>query len=182
MRLPHRAGDRADPDDRKIRLVVATRKSTSPNPKPDPVVYLAGGPGGTPLVHGFDNWQLDRDLILLGERGTMKDDPFLSCPEVDQFLADAVGIGAEDPTYSEKSAAALRTCRDRLTKQGINLAAYNTTENAADVADLRIAMGIDHGTSMRSPTAPISRCRRCVTIRRVSGRWRSTRCCHRRPT
>ena len=135
--------NRADPDGRKIRLVVATRKSTSPNPKPDPVVYLAGGPGGTALVHGFDNWQLDRDLILLGERGTIKDDPFLSCPEVDQFLADAVGIGAEDPVYDEKSAAALRTCRDRLTKQGINLAAYNTTENAADVADLRIAMGID---------------------------------------
>jgi len=36
--------NRADPDGRKIRLVVATRKSTSPNPKPDPVVYLAGGP------------------------------------------------------------------------------------------------------------------------------------------
>ena len=135
--------NRADPDGRKIRLVVATRKSTSPNPKPDPVVYLAGGPGGTPLVHGFDNWQLDRDLILLGERGTIKDDPFLSRTEVDQFLTNAVGIGAEDPVYDEKSAAALRTCRDRLTKQGINLAAYNTTENAADVADLRIAMGID---------------------------------------
>jgi pimeloyl-ACP methyl ester carboxylesterase len=59
------------------------------------------------------------------------------------FLADAVGIGAEDPVYDEKSAAALRTCRDRLTKQGIYLDAYNTTENAADVADLRIAMGID---------------------------------------
>lgn len=135
--------NRAAPHGRTIRLLVATLKTTSPNPKPDPVVYLAGGPGGTPLVHRFGDWQLDRDLILLGERGTLQDDPFLSCPEYDQFLADAIGIGAEGSTYDEKSAAALGACRDRLAAQGIDFAAYNTTENAADVADLRIAMGID---------------------------------------
>ncbi len=135
--------NRADPNSRKIRLVVATRKTISASPKPDPVVYLAGGPGNTPLIHGFDDWQLDRDLILLGQRGTMKDDPFLSCPEYDQFLVDAVGIGAEDPVYDEKSAAALRACRNRLADEVIDVAAYNTTENAADVADLRVAMGID---------------------------------------
>ena len=86
--------NRADADGRTIRLVVSTRKATSPNPKPDTIVYLAGGPGGTPLVHGFDNWQLDRDLILFGERSTMKDEPFLSCPEFDRFLVEAIGIGA----------------------------------------------------------------------------------------
>jgi pimeloyl-ACP methyl ester carboxylesterase len=135
--------NRADPNSKKIKLVVATRKTTSPDPKPDPVLYLAGGPGGTPLVHNFDNWQLDRDLILLGQRGTMKDDPFLACPEVDQFLVKAVGIGAQDPAYSRQSAAAVRACRDRIAKDVIDVAAYNTTESVADVADLRAAMGID---------------------------------------
>ena len=135
--------NRADPNSRKIKLVVVTLKTASPEPKPDPVLYLAGGPGGTPLVHNFANWQLDRDLILLGQRGTMKDDPFLACPEVDQFLVKAVGIGAEDPAYAQQSAAAVRACRDRIAKNVIDVAAYNTTESVADVADLRTAMGID---------------------------------------
>jgi pimeloyl-ACP methyl ester carboxylesterase len=135
--------NRADPNSRKIKLAVVTRKTTSPDPKPDPVLYLAGGPGGTPMVHNFDNWQLDRDLILLGQRGTMKDDPFLACPEVDQFLVKAVGIGAENSAYSQQSAAAVRACRDRIAKDVIDVAAYYTTESVADVADLRSAMGID---------------------------------------
>lgn len=134
--------NRADPNSRKIKLAVVTRKSTSPDPKPDPVLYLAGGPGGTPMVHNFDNWQLDRDLILLGQRGTMKDDPFLACPEVDQFLVKAVGIGAQDPAYAEQSKAAVHACRDRIAKDVIDVAAYNTTESVADVADLRTAMGV----------------------------------------
>src|SRR5215217_1775642 len=135
--------NRADPNSRKIKLAVVTLKTASSEPKPDPVLYLAGGPGGTPLVHNFANWQLDRDLILLSQRGTMKDDPFLACPEVDQFLVKAVGIGAEDPAYAQQSAAAVRACRDRIAKNVIDVAAYNTTESVADVADLRTAMGID---------------------------------------
>jgi pimeloyl-ACP methyl ester carboxylesterase len=135
--------NRADPNSKKIKLAVVIRKTTSPDPKPDPVLYLAGGPGGTPLVHSFDNWQLDRDLILLGQRGTMKDDPFLACPEVDQFLVKAVGIGAQDPAYAKQSGEAVRACRQRIAKDVIDVAAYNTTESVADVADLRTAMGID---------------------------------------
>ena len=43
----------------------------------------------------------------------------------------------------QQSAAIVRACRDRLAGAGADLAAYNTTESASDVADLRIAMGID---------------------------------------
>ncbi|HZA10309.1 alpha/beta hydrolase [Mycobacterium sp.] len=134
---------RADPNSRKIKLAVAVRKSTSPDPRPDPVVYLAGGPGNPALIHNFDDWQLDRDLILVDQRGTMADDPFLSCPEVDRFLVDAIAIGAENPAFAEQSAAAVFACRQRLAGQVLDVAAYNTTESAADVADLRVAMGID---------------------------------------
>src|SRR5262249_31385626 len=37
---------------------------------------------------------------------------------------------------------ASRQCYERLAGQGIDLSAYNTTESAADVADLRTALGI----------------------------------------
>jgi pimeloyl-ACP methyl ester carboxylesterase len=37
----------------------------------------------------------------------------------------------------------VRTCRYRLASAGADLTAYNTTESASDIAELRIAMGIE---------------------------------------
>jgi pimeloyl-ACP methyl ester carboxylesterase len=39
--------------------------------------------------------------------------------------------------------AVLLECRNRLIGEGVNLAAYNSAENAADLNDLRLALGID---------------------------------------
>lgn len=134
--------NRADPSSRTIKLPVARLKSTAQQPAEDPVVYLAGGPGDTPLIGNFDGWQLDRDLILLGQRGTMKSQPFLACPTYDNFLAEAIGLSVEDPKYARRSAAAVKDCRQRIAAEVVDAAAYNSTESAADVADLRVALGI----------------------------------------
>ena len=57
------------------------------------------------------------------------------------------------------TAAAIKACRDRLAATGVDLAAYNSTENAADIADLRVALGIDswnvYGVSYGSKLALI---------------------------
>ena len=37
----------------------------------------------------------------------------------------------------------LAACRDRLVDEGVDLNGYNTPQNAADLADLRVALGID---------------------------------------
>ena len=42
--------------------------------------------------------------------------------------------------------AAAAACRDRWLREGVDLAAYNTVENAADVNDLRLALGYDKMT------------------------------------
>jgi pimeloyl-ACP methyl ester carboxylesterase len=130
---------------RTIRIPVARLKAQSPNPKPDPIVFLAGGPGGSGLLEqsAASGWNTDRDVIFISQRGTLKADPFLSCPEIDDFTARAAQLVMTDPATSAASASATRACRDRHTREGWNLAAYNTTENAADVADLRIALGVD---------------------------------------
>ena len=70
----------------------------------------------------------NRDLILLDQRGTGYSEPTLDCPEFAEV-------------DEQENPGAL--CYDRLTEEGINLAAYNTQENAADVADLRVALGIE---------------------------------------
>jgi pimeloyl-ACP methyl ester carboxylesterase len=139
--------NRDRPDGKTIRLAVARAKATAPNPKPDPLVYLAGGPGGSGLISAAPRiaagWNSDRDLIFLDQRGTWKSDPLLSCPEIDAFLAESVSLNSFDPATATRSHEATAACRGRLASAGWDLAAYDTTANAADVADLRTALGID---------------------------------------
>src|SRR5262245_3942029 len=65
---------RAKPNSRTIRLPLAIIPAMSDAPAADPVVYLAGGPGGA----GFSDAQQlvraglnrRRNLIIMGQRGT----------------------------------------------------------------------------------------------------------------
>jgi pimeloyl-ACP methyl ester carboxylesterase len=102
----------------------------------DPLLYIEGGPGGA-SVAWFDLWmedgwpsRHDRDLILLDQRGAGYSSPHLGCPE----YQDADGF---------RELAALRRCHDRLVAAGIDLTTVSTPAHAADVEDLRIALGID---------------------------------------
>jgi pimeloyl-ACP methyl ester carboxylesterase len=152
------AENRERPSGRTIRIPVARLRAQSPNPKPDPIVFLAGGPGGSGLLEqsAASGWNADRDVIFISQRGTLKVDPFLSCPEIDEFTARSAHLVMADPATSAASAAATSGCRDRYTRAGWALAAYNTAENAADGADLRTALGIDkwnvYGVSYGSGT------------------------------
>src|SRR4051812_39931523 len=66
--------NRLRPTGRTISLAVAIVPSVSPTPAPDPVVYLAGGPG-TSAINGVAaqavdaGFNRDRDLILVDQRG-----------------------------------------------------------------------------------------------------------------
>jgi pimeloyl-ACP methyl ester carboxylesterase len=137
---------RSTPNGRTIRLAVAIVPAASASPPPDPVVFMTGGPGAaaildTPfLVDAGVN--RDRDLIIVAQRGTLYSDPELNCPELDRYYARQVSLVYDAPSTGRRQAAAARTCHDRLVEAGIDLSAYNTTENAADFADLRRVLGI----------------------------------------
>ena len=124
--------DRSLPSSRSIRLAVAMAYSSLAAPPADPVVYLEGGPGASPIevfTRGlFDHILDERDLILLDQRGTGHSEPALDCPELEQG-------GASDPLQ------ALRSCSERFRMQGVALEAYDTAANAADVEELRVALG-----------------------------------------
>src|SRR5919112_6091912 len=138
--------NRAEPTGRTIQIPVARAKATSPNPQPDPLVYLTGGPGGTGLAAAVlrvqAGWNADRDVIFIDQRGTLKAQPLLACPEIDAFLQAGVSLAPTSEEFATQSAAATQACHDRLVAAGWDLSAYNTTENAADVADLRVGLGI----------------------------------------
>ncbi|MFC9790446.1 alpha/beta hydrolase [Rhodococcus sp. NPDC127528] len=139
--------NRAHPQGRTITIAVARAKAASPNPQPDPLVYLTGGPGGTGLAvaptlveHGINR---DRDVVFVDQRGTLHADPFLSCREIDDFAVAATGQSVQASSTRDADLAAVGSCRVRLAGTGADLSAYDTTQNAADVADLRRALGID---------------------------------------
>lgn len=138
--------NRDRPDGRTVRLAVAVIPAASAKPAQDPVVFMSGGPGG----ETFDDIPFlvssglnrDRDLIVMAQRGNLYDEPNLACPELDRFYATSVGLPSYAPRTQELMLDAVKKCRARLTADGTDLGAYNSTENAADFADLRTALGI----------------------------------------
>lgn len=139
--------NRARPGGRTIRLAAAVIPAVDPaKPAQDPVVFMSGGPGGETfddipyLVSSGLN--RDRELIVMAQRGNLYDQPNLACPELDRFNAASVGLPSYAPRTERLMLDAVKRCRDRLTADGTDLSAYNSTENAADFADLRTALGI----------------------------------------
>ena len=125
--------DRSDANSPDIHLAVAIVPAPNGS-SAAPVIYLAGGPGGSALddyAADPSGWEYsflnNRDLILLDQRGTGYSVPTLDCPEF---------------TEADERDNPDALCFDRLTDEGIDLDAYNTRENAADVAALREALGI----------------------------------------
>lgn len=139
--------NRDRPDGRTIKVAVARAKAESPNPKPDPLLYLTGGPGGSGLLLGNGlvamGLNRDRDLIVIDQRGTLSSQPALTCHEIGEFTSTALGMSIQASSTAALDLAALTACRDRLAGEGNDLAAFNTPENAADVADLRTALGVE---------------------------------------
>ena len=147
--------DRRDPTGPTIRLAVARAPAVSDGGGAHPLVYLQGGPGESALLLASRSLEAginaDREVIYVEQRGNYHSEPNLVCPEVEAFLTASVSEHFSDPAVEAQSAAATTACRDRLTADGIDLTSYTTGQNAADVADLRVAMGIDewdvYGTS-----------------------------------
>jgi hypothetical protein len=103
--------NRGNPGGRTIRLAVARARAQSPSPRADPLVYLTGGPGGTALaiavpLTGF-GLNRDRDVIFVDQRGTLHSDPLLSCPEIDHFMDDSVGMSVQAQSTVDQDLGAI---------------------------------------------------------------------------
>jgi pimeloyl-ACP methyl ester carboxylesterase len=140
--------DRNQADGSTIRLHVVNFKSQSATPALDPLFIVHGGPAAAgDIIIGIwtggpgSTLRADRDNIYLEYRGTNFSEPAFYCPEMEAELAQFAGM-----TLTEEiawSADAIRACGERLTQEGRNLSAYSPLAAAADLADLRIALGYD---------------------------------------
>ena len=140
LRVPE---SRQRPEGRTIRLMVAVVRNSAAPSRP-PLLVTAGGPGTSStglLGLAGSAFSQDRDLVVLEQRGTRYSEPSLACPEVEDALVATLTTTDPVPEETGREVAAARTCADRLRGEGIDLTAYDTAENAADVADLRRALG-----------------------------------------
>jgi pimeloyl-ACP methyl ester carboxylesterase len=141
--------DRANPHSRTIKLAVAILKTPSATPAADPVIYLSGGPGESPLTDFapfFTAASLpyvlgDRDLIIFDPRGTGESQPSLDCPELRDAEYGSLGTNQSSTQLIALERRALQQCHTRLTAEGLDLGLYNTVTTAADVHDLIHALG-----------------------------------------
>ena len=97
-----------------------------------PMVFLNGGPGDNSLYYAerlvthahIRDVVVDRDWIFFDQRGTGRSTPALYCPPEADWVKQ------------------VKTCRDQLIAQGIDLSQYNSTRIASDMEALRGALGV----------------------------------------
>lgn len=138
--------NRKNPKSNIIKLHFVRFKSTNPNPG-NPVIYLAGGPGGSGSYSAAgDRFQLFMamrevgDVIAFDQRGTYKTEPYLVCPEPWDYPLDKPLNKIELNKILLEWATG---CNNHWKEKGVDLGAYNTDESASDIEDLRTALGQD---------------------------------------
>lgn len=131
---------------RTLSLPVIRFRSPSERPAA-PVVYLAGGPGGsgigiarTPRFQLMQEFREVADVVTFDQRGTGGAKPAVPCRAIVMFPRDKPG---DKDTQLKTLLERCRACADRLRSEGHDLAAYNTNESADDIEDLRAALGAD---------------------------------------
>jgi pimeloyl-ACP methyl ester carboxylesterase len=142
LRVPERRGAAKSGT---VTLKFVRFKATSPRPGP-PIVYLAGGPGSSGIETAkearfplFMAMRAFGDVIALDQRGAGQSRPDLDCDE-------PFAIPFDKPLRRDDVAlmiAAEAKCAARLRRSGVDLAGYNTRESAADLEDLRKALGAE---------------------------------------
>ncbi len=155
--------NRGVPAGSPIKVHVAIFKSTNPTPKPDPVIYVAGG-GGTDQL-GSAAYYLqkvgnailqERDFIMFNQRGAYRNEPSLVCPDLTISLFSWASQPLSAHERADLRIEKMLSCYDDLLSQGIDLSGYNTVETAADINDLWRVLGYErvnlYGTSSGTRT------------------------------
>jgi pimeloyl-ACP methyl ester carboxylesterase len=131
---------RADPESRLIALPVTRIRATSTDPK-EPVFFLTGGPGQSNMEFEFANrYTGDRDFVLVGYRG-VDGSVRLDCPEVESALKRSTDVLSEQ--FFRAYGDAYRSCADRLTDDGVDLASYGLVQQVDDLETARVALGYE---------------------------------------
>jgi pimeloyl-ACP methyl ester carboxylesterase len=136
--------DRRDPRSRKIEIGFVRLRSTSAKPG-SPIIYLAGGPGGSGVqaLRGarqplFLALRGAGDVIALDQRGVGWSNHIPPCT-ADRPLDGAKVLS--EATLTAYHRETLIQCLARWRAAGVAVNGYTTEQNAADLEDLRRGLG-----------------------------------------
>lgn len=140
--------NRSNNTGRVITIPYNVLKSRSDTPGPA-VFLLAGGPGSSGInklrqrsvFESASFYQEFADVVAFDQRGTGGSQPNLMY-RTTESIPDGEIISFETSMAVWRQRAT--DCKAYCESQGIDLTAYNTDESAADVNDLREALGYDH--------------------------------------
>jgi pimeloyl-ACP methyl ester carboxylesterase len=138
------AENRNDPQSRRLSISFIRFKSTSDNPG-YPIVYLAGGPGGSGSGAASGNrFELFMKLRKIGDviaydyRGTGLSDDIPTCEgepiEMDKAYSCKDYLNYLSDSYSR--------CLDFWMEKGVQVNSYNVLEVVDDLEDLKSALGV----------------------------------------
>jgi len=132
--------NRATKQGRQLDLNIVVIPALRADSQPDPLFFLAGGPGqaATKLARAvremFRRANSDRDLVLVDQRGTGKSNP-LTCDRDDED--DSLQAAMET---AEQTLDRLKTC---MAKYDADLTQYTTPIAMDDLDDVRAYLGYD---------------------------------------
>lgn len=142
--------DRDSLSEKTIELYVVRIQGIQRFLNRDPVIYLAGGPGGS--ATRSTQWFIDkarfiyddRDLVLFDQRGIGGSKPRLECSDYRHANAELRHLDLSPEVKLERRVEALTDCKKMLVMEhGINVDAYNSKATADDVIDIASAMGYE---------------------------------------
>jgi pimeloyl-ACP methyl ester carboxylesterase len=168
--------DYANPDGATLNLAFQVLKATNANPLPDPIVFLAGGPGQSGVVAAggqlYGDLRQERDLVFPAQRGTLFSHRLaleecvallgeqMGRSELNAFAESFAGLDAVDRSlpyaeylaqYTQRSGALNQRCHGAFSAAGLDPAQFTTANSAQDLVGLLAALGYDsynlHGVS-----------------------------------
>ncbi|MGF1536866.1 MAG: alpha/beta hydrolase [Elainellaceae cyanobacterium] len=149
------------PQARQIEISYIVLHSNSPDPAPDPVVHLVGGPGGSAIesldyrTDIFDTLRRSRDIVLFDQRGAQYSSRLDCQPyfqrvaaqrEGDEVAARFAELEAQNPDAPLgilEAQAAMGACAEGLQRSGVDLTQYNSVNNVRDILALVGALGYE---------------------------------------
>jgi pimeloyl-ACP methyl ester carboxylesterase len=136
--------DRNDPTSRPIDIGFIRFRSTNPHPGA-PIVYLAGGPGGSgvgaangPRQPIFLALRAVADVIALDQRGVGMSNHLPECQAAHRLDPALV---LSEQTLTAYYRETLQACSARWRAAGVAVGGYDTEQSADDLEDLRRALG-----------------------------------------
>ncbi len=134
--------DRGRSSGRTLAIAVVVLPAATLSPQPDPLIMLPGGPGQSsdalaPLAGALGGVRRNRDIVLIDPRGTGKSAPLRCAALAPRDAFDELAEGETIAIAAQRCIAELRASSDADPAQ------YTTSDVAADIDAVRIALGYD---------------------------------------